>query len=150
MQSATALHLISLERVLVPTDFSDEAFKAQEDALASVHDPSCLHILHVLPYLNPGDPGVTWSTVDDRSRTEHVRQYFRERYPAPEYDQVHLSVVVGDPATEIATYAKEHNISLIVIPSHGRVGFSRFLIGSVAERVVRLSPCPVLVLRRHD
>ncbi len=148
MPSLNASQLVSMERVLVPVDFSDEAFKAQEDALASVSEPSCLHLIHVLPRLNPGDPGVTWHTVDDQSRVEHVTQNFRERYPGAEYDQVHLHVSVGDAATEITHYAKENQISLIVIPSHGRTGMSRLLMGSVAERVVRLAPCPVLVLRQ--
>lgn len=148
MQTSSGLQLLSMDRVLVPTDFSDEASKAQENALASVRDPSCLHVLHVLPRLNPGDPGMTWHTVDDQTRTDHVKQYFREHYADPAYEHVHLSVVIGDPATEITHYAKENQISLIVIPSHGRVGVSRFLMGSVAERVVRLAPCPVLVLRQ--
>lgn len=148
MQSSTLSQLVSLDRVLVPIDFSDRAFQAQENALAALSTPSCLHLLHALPRLSPGDPGVTWHTIDDQSRTDHVKESFRERYPSAEYDQVHLTVVVGDPATEIAHYAKEQQISLIIIPSHGRLGMSRFLMGSVAERVVRLAPCPVLVLRQ--
>ena len=51
------------------------------------------------------------------------------------------------PATEIAKYAEEHHTDLIVLPSHGRTGLARLMIGSVAERVVRLAHCPVLVIR---
>ncbi|MEZ6094353.1 MAG: universal stress protein [Pirellulaceae bacterium] len=53
----------------------------------------------------------------------------------------------GDPGSEITRFAKENDAGLIVISSHGRTGVSRLLLGSVAERVVRLAPCPVLVLR---
>ena len=50
-------------------------------------------------------------------------------------------------ADEISHYAQVHGIDLIVLPSHGRTGLARLMIGSVAERVVRLAHCPVLVLR---
>ena len=52
-----------------------------------------------------------------------------------------------DEVSEITEQAKAMNAGLIVISSHGRTGVPRFLMGSVAERVVRLAPCPVLVLR---
>ena len=55
--------------------------------------------------------------------------------------------VIGDPGHEITEYAEEIGASLIITPSHGRTGLSRLLIGSVAERVVRLAKCPVMVLK---
>jgi nucleotide-binding universal stress UspA family protein len=57
-------------------------------------------------------------------------------------------VRIGDPGHEIADCAAEIGADLVVISSHGRKGVKRLLIGSVAERVVRLSHCPVLVLRK--
>ena len=63
------------------------------------------------------------------------------------YKTVRIEVRLGDPSTEIVDFAKDIAADLIVLPSHGRKGISRFLIGSVAERVVRLSPCPVLVIK---
>lgn len=140
--------LFDAERVLVPIDFSEAAFEAQEATLAWVPHPSHLHVLHVLPHLNPGDPGMAWQTVTPITRRQHVVQAFRDRFPAPEYEQVQFTVLIGDPSTEIVDYAKQKKISLIVLPSHGRTGLGRLMIGSVAERVVRLAPCPVLVLRR--
>lgn len=58
----------------------------------------------------------------------------------------------GDPAREICRYARTHSIDLLVLGTHGRTGLSQLLIGSVAERVVRVSPCPVLTVRHpeHD
>ena len=57
-------------------------------------------------------------------------------------------MAIGTPGLEILDYAQEKKVELIVIPSHGHTGIGRFLLGSVAERVVRYSHCPVLVLRK--
>jgi hypothetical protein len=59
------------------------------------------------------------------------------------------AVESGVPAARIVDYARRHDIDLIVMGSHGRTGFSRALLGSVAERVVRLAPCPVLTVPRE-
>ena len=56
----------------------------------------------------------------------------------------------GDPAEEIVRYAKAHGIHLIVLGTHGRTGVSRVLMGSVAERVIRTAPCPVLTVPPAD
>ena len=60
---------------------------------------------------------------------------------------VQVNVAFGDPGDEITKHAETVHADLIVMPSHGRTGLKRLLIGSVAERVVRLAQCPVLVLR---
>jgi universal stress protein A len=56
-------------------------------------------------------------------------------------------MVVGDPAAEIVRWAKGHGPDLLVLGTHGRRGLRRFVLGSVAERVLREAPCPVLVAR---
>ena len=61
-----------------------------------------------------------------------------------------LAVLFGNPGLEIADYAKNIQADLIVIPSHGYHGVKRFVLGSVAERVIRHAECSVLVLRRSD
>ena len=59
--------------------------------------------------------------------------------------------VEGDNiATAIVNYAKEHDVSLIVKTTHGRGGFSRLVFGSVAEGVLRKTPCPVMFIRVSD
>jgi nucleotide-binding universal stress UspA family protein len=55
-------------------------------------------------------------------------------------------VVTGDPAAELIRYAAAKHVQLIIIGTHGRRGVSRFLMGSVAERVLREAPCAVLVV----
>lgn len=144
------MSLFSTERVLVPIDFSEESFEAQEKTLAYLESPSQLYIMHVLPPLYPGEPGVTWNTVDDATRIDNVQERFKERFDNSQHEGMHFHVSIGDPSSEIIDFAKENNISLIVVPSHGRTGLGRFFLGSVAERVVRFAPCPVLVLRRED
>ena len=55
--------------------------------------------------------------------------------------------VTGEPAAAIVEFARSENVDLIVMGTHGRTGFSRLLMGSVAEAVVRKAPCPVLTLK---
>lgn len=140
--------LFSKDRVLVPIDFTEEAFAVQAQALNFVEDASRLYILHVLPRLEPTEPGVIWQTLDDQTRKQNVEKAFFERFSDSQYKGVHFEVAFGDASAAIIEYAKSHQISLIVIPSHGRTGVWHFLNASIAERVVRLAPCPVLVLKR--
>jgi nucleotide-binding universal stress UspA family protein len=142
------MSLFSRDRVLVPTDFSAPAHWVVENARTLVAEPSHLHVLHVLPHLNPGEPGVRWQTINNSTRTAHIHQEFQRRYGDPVYGGVVFQVAIGDPCQQITTYAKAQAITLIVIPSHGRKGLSHFFLGSVAERVTRLAPCPVLIIKR--
>ncbi len=144
------MSLFTKGRVLVPIDFSEASFNAVAETRGFVTDASHLYILHVLTPLHQGEPGVMWQTVNNETRKQHVEQEFYRRCQGPEYQGVHFSVLVGIPSEKIIDYANTNDINLIVIPSHGRTGISRFLLGSVAERVVRFAHCPVLVLRRSD
>ena len=60
------------------------------------------------------------------------------------------AVIVGQPVRDIIDYAKTHRIDLIVIGTHGYTGLSRLLLGSVAEKIVRLATCPVLTVHPKD
>ncbi|WP_017303772.1 universal stress protein [Spirulina subsalsa] len=142
------MSLFTSDRVLVPIDFSDESFQTQAEALDFVEDPRKLHIIHVLPHLNPAEPGMAWGKIDDKTRKENVLKHLHSRLPNAEEEGVNFHIAVGDPSSEIIDYAKAQKITLIVISSHGFSGLKRFLLGSVAERIVRHAPCPVLV-RRH-
>ena len=134
--------------VLVPIDFSDDSFAALTTARELVSDVRALHVLHVLPSLEPAEPGVVWATVDDTSRRHHAEQALRERLAGMGLAGVDVQICIGDPGYEIAHLAESLKADVIVLPSHGRTGLSRLLIGSVAERVVRLAHCPVLVLKQ--
>lgn len=134
--------------VVVPVDFSQESLTAVATALELVASPAHVHVVHVLPALEPTEPGVIWSTIDNTGRLHHAEQALRERLDNVQAGGAKVAARIGDPGREIADFAAEVNAELIVLPSHGRTGLSRMLLGSTAERVVRLSHCPVLVLRK--
>ncbi len=134
--------------VLVPIDFSDESFEALDVGLQIVEDASQVTVIHVLQDLSPMEAGEVWGVIDPQTRLENVTKALRERLKDDKYARVRIEVLLGDPAHGIANYAQQEKVELIVIPSHGRTGLTRLLIGSTAERVVRLAHCPVLVLRK--
>jgi nucleotide-binding universal stress UspA family protein len=133
--------------VIVPFDFSEEAEQALDSAQTFVASIGCLHVVHVLPTIELAEPGVIWETIDDEARRHHAEGAFRERFAKTPFEKVDFQVRFGDPGREIAAFAEKLNGELIVMPSHGRTGLSRLFIGSVAERVVRLAHCPVLILK---
>jgi nucleotide-binding universal stress UspA family protein len=137
------------KRVLVPTDFSDEASGAVDEALHLVDLPDDLTILHVAPtaVVSEAELYSNWTMMSDESRADHLRHELHKKFPDKRFERVHFEVRFGSPATEIAKYAENEEIDLIVLPSQGRTGLARLMIGSVAERVIRMAHCPVLVLR---
>jgi nucleotide-binding universal stress UspA family protein len=88
-----------------------------------------------------------WDTVDEESRSEHAEKALKDKLAESKFEGIHMAITFGDAGQEIAEFAEKLEAGLIVLPSHGRTGLKRLLIGSVAERVVRLAHCPVLVLR---
>jgi len=134
--------------VVVPVDFSTESLAALDVGLTLVDSPEHLHVVHVLIDITPLEAGEVWGVMDPQARIEQVSKLLKEKLSGPKYIGVHTAVLLGEPAHGIANYAQEKHAELIVIPSHGRTGITRLLIGSVAERVVRLAHCPVLVLRK--
>jgi nucleotide-binding universal stress UspA family protein len=134
--------------IVVPVDFSAESLAAVEVGRQLVDSPQRLHVIHVLIDITPLEAGEVWGVIDPQARIEQVEKLLREKLAGSQYQGVHTAVLLGEPAHGIANYAQEKQAELIVIPSHGRTGITRLLIGSVAERVVRLAHCPVLVLRK--
>jgi len=133
------------KRVVVPFDFSDESYAAVLLAKDFVADTTRIDVVHVLPELMATEPGVIWSSIDDAGRMDHAKEAMRKRFK--DLPAMSLHVGIGDPGSVITDHASEVAADLILIPSHGRTGVKRLLLGSVAERVARLAHCPVLVLR---
>jgi nucleotide-binding universal stress UspA family protein len=142
------MNWIQKNRVLVPIDFSEESFAALTPAREFVQDASHIYVLHVLSQLHPAEPGMMWNTLGERDRKQHIEEALQQRFQGSEYEKLHIGVTLGDPSSEIIDYAKAIDADLIVIPSHGRTGLSRFFLGSVAERVIRYAHCPVVVLKK--
>jgi nucleotide-binding universal stress UspA family protein len=135
------------KKVIVPFDFSDESIEALDTALSLATGPSSVHLVHVLPELSLGEAGVIWDEIKNENRIEHAREAIVAKLSDPKYAELKIDVEIGDPGHRIADVAKKLSADLIVMPSHGRTGIAHMLIGSVAERVLRLAHCPVLVLR---
>ena len=149
--------MITLKRVLVPTDFSgtSDAALTYGKALAGQFGAS-LHLLHVLDdSLLTAYASEAFSASLLRLRDE-VEQDTRARLGAVlsvEERRTFGAVVVlrrGEASAEIVGYASEQQIDLIVMGTHGRGPVSHMLLGSVAELVVRRSPCPVLTVRHPE
>ena len=137
--------LFSKDRILVPTDFSEASLTAIKETVAFADSGANVYALYVLKSLEATDPGMVWDTENSEQRRENVMKLFLENFPPESYAGLNFAVEEGDPSAEIIDYAKNHNIGLIVMPSRGRTGISRFFMGSTAERVVKLATCPVLV-----
>ena len=138
----------SAERVVVlPFDFSEPATNAMATARAMVQTPAQLYLVHVIPPLEAASPGFLNAVVDLESLRSRVEEQLAKSIAAAGIGEVSTRIRVGDPATEIVDVAREVDAHVIVIPSHGKTGLRRWMIGSVAERVVRLAHCPVLVLK---
>jgi nucleotide-binding universal stress UspA family protein len=106
-----------------------------------------VHVLHVIPGLeyfyaiSPEDAPDKDALV--KAGEEKARAFF-----ADEVNSLHprIKVVIGDPADEIIDYIAAEDISLVIIGTHGRRGLDRAIFGSVADRVLRFSPVPVMVV----
>jgi nucleotide-binding universal stress UspA family protein len=137
-------------KVVVPVDFSEDSLQAMRTALDIAGESSHVYLVHVLMQLYTASPGVLWDQMSDQHREEAVRAQFEKLLAEHQISGVHTDVRLGDPGLGIADYAEEIGADLIVIPTHGYHGVKRFVLGSVADRVIRHAPCSVLVLRRAD
>ena len=135
-------------RIVVPVDFSDDSLAAVETALQMVDSAANVHIVHVLRELSPLEPGEVWDTVNTESRTEFAARSLRERLSDPKYENLTYKFAAWGPGTRNYQLCRESGgrpDRPSLARSHRRL--SHLLIGSVAERIVRLAHCPVLVLR---
>lgn len=141
----------AFENILAPVDFSDHSEEAVKIAKAlAARFGAKLQLLHVinsqtLPAVY-GAATVLEVTERMNSRSLAALRELGEASGMPDVP-VEATVLAGPPDLEIANFASEHECDLIVLPTHGRTGLGRLLLGSTAERTVRTAPCPVLVTR---
>lgn len=136
--------------VIVPWDYSDMSKAALEKAIGFAESAAQILVVHVTPYPAVSEPSVVWGSYSEKDISEHLEKSFYKVVPKEQYPGLQFVSKFGDPGSEITHLAKEEKAGLIVISSHGRSGISRLLLGSVAERVVRLATCPVMVLREEN
>ena len=135
------------KKIVVPIDFGDESRVAIDAALSMVFRPSDIHVIHVAPDLTAMAPEVVWQEISDEARRSNIENSFQREFSEDRYHNLSFKVLFGDAGHRIVDYAQDVGADVIVMPSHGRTGLQRWLIGSVAERVLRLAKCPVLVLK---
>ncbi|MGE3317110.1 MAG: universal stress protein [Planctomycetaceae bacterium] len=146
--------MITMKKILIPTDFS----KGSESAirygceLAAKFNAE-IHLLNVLPETVGGFEGYyafSPEVIEDIRKEAHAKMNSISVPESHSGQKVIKVVVTGVPFLEIVRYAKNQQIDLIVMGTYGRGAISHILLGSVAERVVRKAPCPVLTVRNAE
>ena len=131
--------------ILHPTDFSEASQLACVNAVELARQCGAkLTVLHVYP--DPTRVPDAWSIHDPRPELEDALGLVAADVPDVPVERL---LRVGTPAETIVEYAKRHNCDVIVMGTHGRTGLGHLLMGSVAEKVIRAAPCPVLVVPQH-
>lgn len=150
--------VIHPQRILWPTDFSTLSSLGARyaQAIRQVFK-SEVHVVHVFTPVLTADiatslPAGVPVTYDETELIELCRERLRavvqEQFqPA---DDVRSEVILGQPWSSICDYAREQKIDLLIVPTHGRTGLTRVLIGSTADRIVQHAPCPVLVVKQSQ
>jgi len=145
---------LQISSVLVAIDFSAPSLEAIEAALPLItHFGADLHLVHVFEpdYLSSSIVAIPL-VVPELEVGQRVRRRLRDLakdYSVP-LRRENIHAIRGRPFEEICRLAREIDIDLIVIATRGHTGLKHLVLGSTAERVVRYSPCPVLVIRESD
>jgi universal stress protein A len=147
---------IALKRILVPLDFSPLSKKALQYAVRLAREFNAeVSLFHVIePEIPPAFDGymIAPPRISNGAGTRCTNRLKSLATSARTagLNRVGSTVRSGLPAHEIVEAAKELDVDLIVIATHGYTGWKHFAIGSTAERVVRAAPCPVLVVREKE
>jgi len=143
---------MGIRQILAPTDFSEFSKQAVQWAyeLAQTFGAklALLHVIEELPpyigFIPPGGAATVLEHLERQARLDLAQ-------PLAKAEDVKVEVicqaVVGTPYHKILEVAAAEKVDLIVMATHGRTGLSHLMTGSVAERVVRTAPCPVLTIR---
>ena len=147
---------MQFRHILAPTDFSEYSKQAVASALELAKKfgakLSILHVVELPPYPVEGyvPPSLTPTFLEDLER--QASQELAQVVPEAESAGVEVArlVAVGSPYRIIIDMAEAEQVDLIVMATAGRTGFSRLVMGSIAERVVRTASCPVLTTRPRE
>jgi nucleotide-binding universal stress UspA family protein len=149
--------MTNIRRLLVPVDFSENSRIALEWAMAFADkldaDVVLFHAFEMPDVMKePAQRhGLLNKDMIGRAKEEVVKelQAFADKY---DEDKISVAPEIGEgkPFVEIIQAAKTYDVDLIVMGTHGRTGLRSMLIGSVAEKVVRKAPCPVLTVKHPD
>ena len=146
-------HLVGIKRILHATDFSDSSAYALGYAVAFAREFGArLHLLHVIEdvplalYFDTLQTPPAGDVLGElkRQAEKELDRILRESCAGLDVERL---ICKGVPFREIVRTARELEVDVIVLGTHGRTGINHMLFGSVAERVVRMAPCPVLSVR---
>jgi universal stress protein A len=147
--------MLSIKKILSPTDFSDASLVGLAAAvdLARLFQAELLvaNIIAVLPP-QPSDPNFEWEVPEYESilhKDAEVKLAELIKTAVPAGITARSILGHGHPAKEIIRIAEEEKVEMVVIATHGHTGWHHLLLGSVAEKVIRHSPCPVLAVREQ-
>jgi nucleotide-binding universal stress UspA family protein len=165
---------MAFKHMLVPTDFSEPANHALSFAVEeAILHAAKVTLLHVQPedartdvYYVTGGPAsgleagfdvvaggrlarapVSEPTVVRQNYSDEALTRLRDLVPDACRGTWEVEIAIGRPADTIVRLARERNADLIIMATHGRTGLEHMVLGSVAEKVVRLAPCPVLTVK---
>lgn len=141
---------MTAQHILVPIDFSADADQALEYAMALAGKLSArltlLHVIYTVP-LGAAEGGAFLPYLESiETEARQSMERYRQRVQAAGLEG-DVIIMDGIPFQSIVDMAQDKKVDLIVMGTHGRTGLKHVLLGSVAEKVVRLAPCPVLVAR---
>lgn len=140
-----------IKNILLPTDFSEATVAATQHAVAiAKRFNATLHLLHVIEDPLALAPIFESIPLPPRQSFETYAQDRLENWISdPDRDDLKLELhwLHGHPVTRIVEFAADHRMDLIVIGTHGRGVISHALLGSVAEKLLRQAPCPVMTIR---
>jgi nucleotide-binding universal stress UspA family protein len=150
--------VVNPQRVLWPTDFSELSLRGGRYARGFCeHFGAELHIIHVVPPpLSPDVSLVVPAEVPVAVSEPELVQASQKALDAlvkenfASYERVVTKVFFGNPWPSVCSYAKDNDIDLIIVTTHGRTGLGHVLIGSTAERIVQHAPCPVLTVKHRE
>ncbi|MEB2309661.1 MAG: universal stress protein [Candidatus Brocadiaceae bacterium] len=149
--------MISIRNILCPIDYSVYSEMALKYAIEFAEKYQAkLYLMHVLDIrvYDINNPELYNINVVDEETVEKLRERLLRCVNEDTRGRISVEALIiqGVPFAEIIKVSKEYRIDLIVIGTHGRTGLSHAIMGSVAEKIVRKAPCPVLTIRHpeHD
>lgn len=135
-------------KILVPTDFSTGGQQALQMAVSLAREQQAeLIVVHVEEPPMAYGGGEFYYGLSEPNR-DQLQRMLNEIQIDDSRVVVRRQLLVGAPATAIVNFARDEGVDFIVMPTHGRTGLGRLLMGSVAEEVVRKAACPVLTVKQ--
>jgi len=148
--------MLPFKKILCPIDFSEPSYEAlkvaSEMAQKFSAELTVIHVVPDIPKATPPDPSAQGTEAYLRyqreleSESKNLLRDAVRKYVAADL-KVREIIETGDAAHIVSQIAEEEDADLVVVSTHGRTGWRRFVFGSVAERIVRYAQCPVLVIQ---